>query len=477
MTEENFINFPPFSGTPITASQVPLREEEQSGLSGIMRGILGPATEPVEGLLSLFDPRDIYKSLEESGQNLKEGVREVDPKKLLLGALGTAAIGAESTPFGKGTKVVDRAIKLKRQGDVPPDKSKPDWKTVNRKKVLTPQEKPIEVAKSLLQGRKDSGEFLTDTRGDPVVVYHSTDSRQPFNKFLTRSERNELSLDPDEFGGYPFVSTSSVAEGAAPYGLNSRLGINTLEQQKLLDAGYSQEEISKGLREGARLIPALVKSNKVFDFENPKHIKTIFKQHDKNIKKELTLLEKVSEEGTSASEKFNSLIKDMSPKQKLGLQKNINLSSQAMSRAKHVKKHPNNRIIPRGKTIFDKKGNILPEFKNNTFVLETLDTFLNRRYKDLTARVNNKQYRKEMKAGLSAGDYSEVEDEHILKAMQDLGFDAFTTFEEGAKNVMLFKPDTQLIPLFDLDKKSTVGFNKGGSVVERNPYNYTARAI
>ena len=58
MTEENFINFPPFSGTPITASQIPLREEEQSGLSGIMRGVFGPATEPVEGLLSLFDPRD-----------------------------------------------------------------------------------------------------------------------------------------------------------------------------------------------------------------------------------------------------------------------------------------------------------------------------------------------------------------------------------------------------------------------------------
>ena len=62
--------------------------------------------------------------------------------------------------------------------------------------------------------------------------------------------------------------------------------------------------------------------------------------------------------------------------------------------------------------------------------------------------------------------------------MQDVGFDAFTTFEEGTKNVMLFKPDTQLIPLFDLDKKSAVGFNKGGSVVERNPYeDYTPRMI
>ena len=64
--KDNFVNAPPLSGTPATASQTPTYREDESGLASIMRGILGPAAGPVEGLLSLFDPRDIYKSLGES---------------------------------------------------------------------------------------------------------------------------------------------------------------------------------------------------------------------------------------------------------------------------------------------------------------------------------------------------------------------------------------------------------------------------
>ena len=63
MTRDDFVNAPPFSGTPVTAAQTPVREEE-GGLASIMRGVLGPAAGPVEGLLSLFDPREIYKGLE-----------------------------------------------------------------------------------------------------------------------------------------------------------------------------------------------------------------------------------------------------------------------------------------------------------------------------------------------------------------------------------------------------------------------------
>ena len=42
---------------------------------------------------------------------------------------------------------------------------------------------------------------------------------------------------------------------------------------------------------------------------------------------------------------------------------------------------------------------------------------------------------------------------------------------------MLFEPEKHFVPLFDENQTSTLGYKKGGSVVERNPYNYTAKAI
>lgn len=500
MTRNGFVNAPPFSGTPVTAVQTSAREKEEGGLDSIMRGILGHAYEPIGGLLSLFDPREIYRGLEESGQYLKEGVTEVDPKKLLLGALGTATIGAESTPFGRGVKTIGGAIKLKRQSDVPPPETTEDLTALaeeygmtseelrKAKNVLTPPEKPIETAKTVLRGRKDKDEYLLDQSGDPVVVYHSTDSGDPFPRFLTRAQRNELHKDTDhdpqlsvdyDPEGYKFASTSSIPESASRYGLTSGLGINTLRHKKLLDAGYTEEEIAKGLRRGARLIPALIKSNKVFDFENPKHRKRILERHDQNIKKELVDIERVSKEGTSASEKLSVLLRDISPIHRELIRRKVDSGFKVTAMASELDRTGKITSKTRkAKTIFDENNNILSEFENNTDVLESLDVFLTQNSKNLGARIHGKQYRKEIKGGLIHGDYSEIEDKHILKAMQDLGFDAFTTLEEGAKNVMLFKPDTQLIPLFDIDKKSAVGFNKGGSIVERNPYeDYSPRMI
>ena len=76
---------------------------------------------------------------------------------------------------------------------------------------------------------------------------------------------------------------------------------------------------------------------------------------------------------------------------------------------------------------------------------------------------------------ISRGNYASIENEQFQDILQDLGYDSFTTFEEG-KNVMLLKPNEQFIPLFDPLKTSTVGFAKGGRV-ERNPYDYEPRGI
>ena len=61
--------------------------------------------------------------------------------------------------------------------------------------------------------------------------------------------------------------------------------------------------------------------------------------------------------------------------------------------------------------------------------------------------------------------------------MQKLGFDAFTTTEGGAKNVMLLDPTRQVEPLFDPKKTGMIGkYRRGGSVVERSN-NYEPKAI
>ena len=81
------------------------------------------------------------------------------------------------------------------------------------------------------------------------------------------------------------------------------------------------------------------------------------------------------------------------------------------------------------------------------------------------------------KDGIKKGSYDEIEDKDFLKVLKQEGYDSFTTSEKGGKNVMLFEPEKQFVPLFDEKKTSTLGYKKGGSVVERNPYNYTAKAI
>ena len=62
-----------------------------------------------------------------------------------------------------------------------------------------------------------------------------------------------------------------------------------------------------------------------------------------------------------------------------------------------------------------------------------------------------------------------METPSVKEAVQKLGYDAFTTTEGGAKNVMFFNPKEQFVPVFDPKMQSTVGFNMGGSI-KTNPY-------
>jgi len=70
------------------------------------RATLGPAAGPVEGLLSLFDLRDVPDALSSAGKDLQSGVTEGDPKAMLAGVLGTALVGAENVPGGRAASKV-----------------------------------------------------------------------------------------------------------------------------------------------------------------------------------------------------------------------------------------------------------------------------------------------------------------------------------------------------------------------------------
>ena len=74
---------------------------------------------------------------------------------------------------------------------------------------------------------------------------------------------------------------------------------------------------------------------------------------------------------------------------------------------------------------------------------------------------------KKRKELIKRGGWLQIEDYDVQEALKDLGYDAFTTIESG-KNVMLFNPNEQFIPLFDPLKKSAIGFSRGGGLSNLN---------
>ena len=118
MAEQNQIpeNLP-IGGSDIPSVKIQAPKEGLEGLKEMLssvfskgdkaaRAALGPAARPVEGLLSLFDLRDIPNALSSAGKDLKSGVTEGDPKAMLAGVLGTALVGAENVPGGRVTSKV-----------------------------------------------------------------------------------------------------------------------------------------------------------------------------------------------------------------------------------------------------------------------------------------------------------------------------------------------------------------------------------
>ena len=118
MAEQNQIpeNLP-IGGSDVPSVKIQAPKEGLEGLKEVLssvfskgdkaaRATLGPAAAPAEGLLSLFDLRNVPAALSSAGKDLQSGVTEGDPKALAAGILGTALVGAENVPGGRAASKV-----------------------------------------------------------------------------------------------------------------------------------------------------------------------------------------------------------------------------------------------------------------------------------------------------------------------------------------------------------------------------------
>ena len=419
MANNNSIGTVPFSGT----SRTPLPRPESGGLATlgkkvnkIARGVLGPATGSVEGLAALVNPNDIYGGLVESGENLKQGTLEADPLKLLLGAVGAATVVGENTPVGRATRPVNRVYNVGNRGRKPNPDLKAEW--------YGPDYMPLPEGPTKIAARKkDKDGILLDEDDNPIVVYHSTDSEEPFKEFNLKER------------GYPFLSTSTSPVVAGKFGRASTMPLDykrsNLTPKEIQLLGYDPDESTLKAGMGARIIPGMVKANKTFDYENSKDVKEIVN----NIKKE-------------KKRRIKETLDDIDYK----------LSD------KNIKEE------------FDKFADTPKDYKKK--VKEYKENYINIRKMFLSEDNLDEVYVSSQEIqNIQDGGWHTLEDGKIQNILKELGYDSFTTYERGGKNIMLMNPKEQFIPLFDQEKTSKIGYKEGGSVVERNPYNYTAKAI
>jgi len=371
-----------------------------------VRSALGPASGPLEGLLSLFDLRNVPQALETAGKDLQTGATEGDPRALLAGVLGTALVGAEGMPQGRAVNRIARR------------KPVPDFKTTSEKEFYEKLKKdlpsffedkmpsgPIKIASQ----KKDKDGLLLDEDDNPVVVYHSTTSRVPFDKFdLAKSD-------------YPFLSTATQPQVASEFGL-SVMGHDTA---------------------GARLIPGMIKAKKTFDFENLNDIENVADSFYKNITSNIKNIDDNLLKLKNTSSTSNKIRDYIDPDL-------LDQDQKLMALVAHTQNN-----IPMAKVLSE-------SLKESRKKLEMMGV---------------KGHKEKFSKNLMKGKYQTMEHPVFLKTLKDLGYDSFTTFEKNGKNVMLFDPEKQFIPLYDTAKTSKIGYQKGGSIVERNPYNYKPRAI
>ena len=437
-------------------------------------GLNIPTGEDIEDILSIVGPQaDIKAMVEESSRvipALKEGNISEAISSFGLAALAPLMIGSPGTVSGikKGSEgLTNRNVGARTAAPV--YGGEPIEQTLKLRKFAQKQAQqlgPEDASKIIGEGKK----------GLPLLLYHRIrGGREPFEKFmLAKDKSREWKLGRSKL--HNFLSTGLSKKGMSKW--------TSSPTENLENITYKVQPET-----GERVIIGMGKVDKLFDHNNPKHIddiiKFIRKEKQKSAvkwhKKYLDDInpKKIRKEYLHEIKTLDGKIKN---KHRFYGKQEVNPAAKDLEiweidesnipyfiNTELPKGHPKGRWIGntpeelkkivkdrqgRAKTDYDLKfGTTLDKSKGKLFGTHTPERISN----DLI------QLRKE----LNTGNWLKTEDHEIQHALKQLGYDAFTTIESG-KNVMLFNPNEQFIPLFDPLKKSTIGFSTGGGLSSLN---------
>lgn len=378
------------------------------------RATLGPAAGPVEGLLSLVDLRGIPDALSSAGKDLKSGVIEGDPKAMLAGVLGTALVAAEGMPGGRAASGVAKSLRSLPKVD--------EKVTANKAFNITPEEKEIWREENLKLTKEKVAKELGITDPKEIKKINVKDRhRNPELEEITR-DFDEGKITQEEF-------------------LKLRDNIKPLKQYGTVPELRSLEDVFLSMRQGKGKDLSIIGVNK-------------------NIEPN-TIVE--SRFDIDAYSKYDNYVASIKDKSGMSYTNAVYLKDvdfvfkpdKAFNIAKGKPKSPFATIKGRWQNTEPEDVKKLAEEKINSGEWTEVGF-------DPASRTGF--YDRSKKGG-----------GRLLKSAEEI-------LQVGpmilAKNVKAFSPKE--LENFKIKLKTdeeVLPFKKGGSVVERNPYNYTARAI
>ena len=366
------------------------------------RAALGPAAGPVEGLLSLFDLRDVPDALSSAGKDLQSGVTEGDPKALAAGILGTALVGAENAPGGRAASKASKNL----QDIISDEKKLDEFKNQYKKQygVSQKQKQKPEVKEAV--EKRLAGEIT------------GKEQRDITKKFLPLEPITEMVKVPS----FEDIAGSLTKDKTLSKGI---INLNT--------------ELEVGQRVSSRLdIPA---------YENFDTWVVSF--HD----------------GTKQGGKSIGYGKTANLT-------NVDFSSSAKAASNIAKEKTAKSTIARMYGDYNK----VPDED----VVARAERILAGKVEDSNKYIDPEDGSEWVQVGMNPYRASYFVDKNTgtpLKSAEEMIQVGPLVFAKGSQRLKPsdFKKDKSLTTKTDAGK--TIPFKKGGSVVERNPYNYTARAI
>jgi hypothetical protein len=347
------------------------------------------------------------------------------------------------------------------------------------------QGKPIEQTLKLQEfaqkqaqqlGPEDAAKIIGEgEEGLPTLLYHRImRGREPFEKFILKTDKSRDMIESTEFTPgsdvYPFLST-----GLSKKGMSKWTDSRPEDLEDMVDILHKRGIPTET---GERVAIGMGKVDKLFDHNNPEHVDDVInylwkKLHDDTVVAKKDHLNRMKPK--TIKEKFEKKVKTLDGKIKTkyrvyGKQE----PNPAVKDLEPWDIHPKDYFIytelPKGHPEGTWFGNTSKELDEEikSRIKRSQKDFDSRYGKDgeeITSNINRQVGR--IKKDLRKGNWEEIEETNVQHALKQLGYDAFTTVESG-KNVMLFNPNEQFVPLFDPLKKSAIGFSRGGGLSSLN---------